>query len=162
MFANRKNQKLRLAVATQQSPVDFPHSSTFTLPGETEFPAPPAMPDALLRLDLCLSAFVVDLQDIKDIIRTDVGLTLQLLRLAARQTEQSPGRIGSIGEIAIQVGVPGLRELVSRTRALNFTSHAGLSVCERFWSHARLTALIAEELAGQSSEVDPEQAYLAG
>ena len=164
MSADRNNLKIRLASANQQFPVDSTRSSTFPLPGEAEFSGPPAMPNALLRLELSLSAFVIDLQDVTNIIKSDVGLTVQLLRLAARTTEQSKGKIGAISEIAIQVGVDGLGALVAQTEPLpdHFRSHTGLSASERFWMHSRLTALIAEELAGQSSEVAPGEAYLAG
>jgi HD-like signal output (HDOD) protein len=164
MSADRNNHKIRLVSASQQFPVDSTRSSTFPLPGEAEFPGPPAMPNALLRLELCLSAPVVDLQDIANIVRSDVGLTVQLLRLAARETEPSPGMISPASEIAIQVGVDGLKELAAQTKPLpdHLRSHAGLSACERVWTHSRLTALIAEDLTGQCSEVSSEEAYLAG
>jgi len=53
---------------------------------------------------------------------------------------------------------------VGQTKSLPhlLSTHAGISACERFWLHSRLTALIAEELASQSSEVSSEEAYLAG
>ena len=164
MFANQTNCKARLAVAAQQSLDAVPRSSTFPPLGEPEFPGPPAMPIALLRLELCLSAPVADLQDITNIIKSDIGLTVQLLRVAAREIEESPDRVVTISDIVVQVGVERLRALVARTKPLpvHFRSPAGLGECERFWTHSRLTALVAEDLAGQSSEVSPEEAYLAG
>jgi HD-like signal output (HDOD) protein len=153
-----------MAVAAQQSLDTVPRSSTCPPLGEAEFPGPPAMPLALLRLELCLSAPVADLQDITNIIKSDIGLTVQLLRVAAREIEESPDRVVTISAIVVQVGVERLRALVARTRPLPvyFRSHTGLGECERFWTHSRLTALVAEDLAGQSSEVSPEEAYLAG
>jgi hypothetical protein len=163
MFANQRNFKTRLTLATQQSPVVDSVSSPFPLCGESEFCSPPALPDALLRLELGLSSYVIDLQDITNIVRGDIGLTIQLLRLAARENPESPERIGNIGEMVIQVGVEKLAALAARTKPL--PDHSGLSElspCERFWMHSRLTALIAEELAGQSSDVCPQDAHLAG
>jgi HD-like signal output (HDOD) protein len=163
MFAKQKNYKARLTVAPQQTLVEVPRS-VVPLPGEAEFPSPPALPNALLQLELRLSAPVTDLRDITTIIRSDVGLTAQLLRLAAAEMESSSGKLTSISEIVVHVGVEELKTLVTRTKALpdNFSSHPGSSVRQRFWMHSRLTALVAEELAAQCSGVSPEEAYLAG
>jgi len=164
MAAKDTNHKPRLAIASQQSLVEIRHSLPFPLPGEAEFPSPPAMANALLRLELSLSAFVADLQEITNIIRSDIGLTAQLLRLAAREIEESPDRVVTISEIVVHVGVEKLRALVAGTMTLpdHFKSHARTTARERLWMHSRLTALVAEELAGESSEVRPEEAHLVG
>jgi hypothetical protein len=99
MFANETNNKARLTIAPQPSLVGIPRSSTFPLPGEAEFPSPPAMPNVVLRLELSLPEFLVDLQEITNIIRSDIGLAVQLLRFAAREIEQSPDRIVGISAI---------------------------------------------------------------
>jgi len=167
MLADRTTPKLRLVGGTEYYPVDIARASNCPLPGEQDFPSPPAMPASLLQLQLCLSASVVDLHDIANITLSDPGLTLQLLRLAARETGQSTDAI-AIGEIVVQLGIQKLRALIAQTQPVpaHLKRPAGLSACERFWAHSRLTALIAEELAGQSSqcgsEITPEEAYLAG
>ncbi len=156
--------KLRIVSGSQQPPTEGSGSSIVPLPGEKEFPRLPAMPHALLQLELCLTAPVVDLQNITNIIRGDVGLMVQLLRFVAREAELFPGMINAISEIVVQLGIEKLCALAAQTEPLpeQLRSPAGSSACERFWTHARLTALIAEELAGQSSEVNSEEAYLAG
>ncbi|MGB8011404.1 MAG: HDOD domain-containing protein [Terriglobales bacterium] len=164
MVTDHTNPKLRLHLTTEQTPPDSPLVPDFPLPGEAQFQGPPAMPSALLRLQLCLSAPVVDLQDTTNIIKSDIGLAVQVLRLAARKTEPSPGKIPPVSEIAIQFGTGSLGALAAHTKPLpeHLRSRAGLSACERFWTHSRLTALVAVELAEQTSDVNPEEAYLAG
>lgn len=163
MFANKVNCETRLSLVTQQTPAEDPQASTFLLPGEAEYPSPPALPAALLRLELALSEFVTDLQEIGNIVGGDIGLTIQLLRLAAREIPESVGTMATIGEMVIYLGVEKLATLVARTEAPpHHLSHSDLSLCERFWMHSRLTALIAEELAGQSTDVCPQHAHLAG
>src|SRR5271165_1870508 len=164
MFANQTNYKARLTVAPQQTLVGVSRAPVLPLPGEAEFPSPPAIPSALLRLDLWLAEFVADLADITSIIRSDIGLTVQVLRLAAHEIEKSPRRVVPIGEIVVDVGVEKLRTLLAGTGILpdRGGNNPGASVCERFWAHSRLTALVAEELARQSSTVSSEEAYLAG
>jgi HD-like signal output (HDOD) protein len=163
MFRNQVNYQTRLSLVTQQTPAEDAESSTFRLPGEAEFPSPPALPDTLLRLELALSEWVTDLAEISNIVGGDIGLTIQLLRLAAREIPESAGTMITIGEMVIYLGVEKLATLVARTEALPYhVSHSDLSLCERFWTHSRLTALIAEELAGQSTDVRPQDAHLAG
>ena len=163
MFRNQVNYETRLSLVTQQTPTEDPESLTFLLPGEAEFPSPPALPDALLRLELALSGFVTDLQEISNIVRGDIGLAIQLLRLAAREIPEAAGTMVTIGEMVIHLGVEKLTTLVARTEVLpRHLSPSDLSRCERFWMHSRLTALIAEELAGRSTEVRPQDAQLAG
>jgi HD-like signal output (HDOD) protein len=163
MLAKQTHYKAGLTVATRQSLVEVPRSSTFPLPGEAEFSSPPALPNALLQLELRLAAPVADLHDITNIMRSDVGLTAQLLRLAAREIEESPDEVVPVSEILVHVGVEKLKALLARTKTPpEHFSQSGSSACERLWMHSRLTALIAEELASQCFEVNPEVAYLAG
>jgi HD-like signal output (HDOD) protein len=163
MLRNQLHYETRLSLVTEQTPAEDPESSTLLLPGEAEFPSPPALPDALLRLELALSEFVTDLEEISNIVRGDIGLTIQLLRLAAREIPESVGTMFTIGEMVIHLGVEKLATLVARTEALPARlSHSDLSLCERFWMHSRLTALIAEELAGKSTDIRPPDAHLAG
>jgi len=164
MFAKDTNHRARLTVAAQQLVVCAPGPSTGALRGEAHFPSPPALANTLLQLELSLSSPVFDLRDITNIIRSDIGLTTQLLRLAAAETQESPERIVSLSELVVRVGVDQLRELASRTIPLqdNLPSHAGSTVARRFWAHSRLTALVAEELAYEFPEVRLEEAYMAG
>jgi HD-like signal output (HDOD) protein len=163
MFTNQTNYKARLDVAPETTLVEIRLPSTFPLPGETLFHSLPALPVALLHLEWALSATVADLQDITNIILSDIGLTAQLLRLAARD-EESRGGVVAIRDLVVNVGLEKLRALAAGTEALRAdrNGRAGLSACERFWMHSRLTALVAEELAGRSSEIRPDDAYLAG
>jgi HD-like signal output (HDOD) protein len=164
MFAKPTSYKTRLTIAPQQCLVEGARASMFPLPGEAEFPSPPALPNTLLQLELRLSAPVADLKDITNIVRSDVGLTAQVLRLAAREIEESPDTIVALSDIVVHVGAEKLGALAARTKPLppHFSSHAGSTVSERFWMHSRLTALLAEELAAQCSDVSREEAYLAG
>jgi HD-like signal output (HDOD) protein len=164
MSLNRKSCEARLSYTPQPAMVAGSRSSIFPLPGESQFPSPPALSNALLQLELCLSASVADLQDVTNIIKSDIGLTAQLLRLAAAEIEGSPSRIVPVSEIVLQLGVNRLKAMMARTKPLagRSANFAGSNACTSSWMHAKLTAQIAEELAGQSSEVHPEEAYLAG
>jgi len=163
MPSGRKSYDARLALTPQPS-LAGSRSAILPLPGKSEFPSSPALSSSLLQLELSLAACVVDLQGITNIIRSDIGLTAQLLRLAASELEESPPPLTAVSEIILHLGVDKLRVLVTRTEPLQGHSayHARSCACLRFWMHSRLTAMIAEELAAQSCEIHPEEAYLAG
>ena len=163
MLANQTSDQARPAVVSDLSLESRPATS-FPLLGEAQFSSPPALPSVLLRLEWLLSEFVADLQGITNLIRGDIGLTAQLLRLAARETEGSPDTVVAISDLVVNVGLEKLRALVARTNPLpdDLSGDPGVKACERFWMHCRLTASVAEELAGRSPGIRSEDAYLAG
>lgn len=162
MVANPSDFKVRFTIAAQPILVEDGCPSLF-LPGEQEFPDPPALLNTLLQLELCLSETAPDLHAITAIIRNDIGLTAQLLRLAAHEIKPSPAKILPLSEIVVHVGVEGLKALLARTQAPpeHLKTRSVASAYERFCIHVRLIALIAEELADKYA-VNPEEAYLAG
>ncbi len=129
----------------------------------TEFPLPPAMPDAVLLLRLLLSSGTADLHAITEIVRNDVGLTVQLLRLAALERNGRATGSLNIGDLIVQIGLDKLKSL-SATTKLNPLQppNAAPQERERFWTHARLTARISEEMAGETTPSNREAAYAAG
>jgi HD-like signal output (HDOD) protein len=166
MPPSRKNVAARLSVAPHHSSDLVSRASGLSLPGEAEFPCPPALTNSLLQLELRLSEFVTDLDEVTNIIRSDFGLTAQLLRLAAHETERSSLRLATVSEMVIGVGIERMKGLVTRTQPLaghfKGVSSFDISTCNRFWMRCRLTALVAEELASRFSEICTEEAYMAG
>ena len=164
MLTKQTQYKTQLTTAPQPQLIEFPRSPMFPLLGEAKFPSPPALASTLLQLEACLTAPVSNLHDITAVIRNDVGLTVQLLRLAAREVAEWPEKITPISEIVVHLGLDKLRALVDQTATLpnQFGGNNTYSACERFWMHARLTALVAEERVSPSCGVTSEEAYLAG
>jgi HD-like signal output (HDOD) protein len=126
------------------------------------------MPDSVLLLQVLLSGTAVNLRSVAEVIRGDVGLTIQLLRLAASEQaneQATPATIdASISGNVVHIGVHKLLSLVTEMELLSPDSRgrSALRDCELFWSQAKLTALMAEELAYKSMYPDAEEAYVAG
>lgn len=122
------------------------------------------MPKSLLHLELLLSEGVVDLGTAANIIRGDLGLTIELLRLATREIDGWSDSGMSVSGLVVLAGVERLRALVRNTASIASCarSDSHCLACERFWRHASLTALVAEDLAGQTSDVPRDEAFLAG
>jgi HD-like signal output (HDOD) protein len=122
------------------------------------------MADSVLLLQVLLSGPSVNLRSVAEVFRGDVGLTVELLRLAASDDDDRLTVGIGITDNVIHAGLDSLRALASRVEPL--TSHpcgrAALRQCEQFWGHARLTGLLAEELAYKHANIDAEEAYAAG
>lgn len=117
-----------------------------------------------MKLRMLLEAQTIDLGAVAEVIRGDIGLTLELLRMGRRELGNSTSDMLRVAETVVHMGAPALKALVNETPLL--TTHprgkSGFRTCNRFWMHARLTALIAEQLATRCPEVNAEEAYTAG
>jgi HD-like signal output (HDOD) protein len=119
----------------------------------------PCRASAVLRLELCLSQSVVDLDLICDLVRSDIGLAVTVLG-ASRRSHTSPV---SIRNCAVQLGSERLQQLVRRISLISFKDFAGAkSTIEDVWWHSLLTAQAAELLAVYLDCQDPEESYLGG
>jgi HD-like signal output (HDOD) protein len=160
MLADGKQNESLLAVG---DPRRSPESSLPISLQATEFPLPPAMSDAVLLLRLLLFSHSADLHAITDVIRNDVGLTAHLLHLAALERGGRATSTLNVADIVVQVGLDKLKSLAAEAQLNPFQPlNAAPQARERFWMHARLTARISEELAGEATPANREAAYLAG
>jgi HD-like signal output (HDOD) protein len=163
MLANEKSTGPRLAIS-HGNPASKIHSGYFRRKNAAPaLAAPPAMADSVLLLQVLLSGPAVNLRSVADVIRNDVGLTVQLLKLVSLE-EVEDGPIGtSITRSVIHAGINRLRILAAEAEIISGHPYgrAGVRACEQFWAHARLTGLMAEELADKAA-ADTEGAYVAG
>jgi HD-like signal output (HDOD) protein len=122
------------------------------------------MPDAVVLLQLELASNVADREAITRLIRNDVGLTVQLLRLAfAEPSRRRAGHL-NVGELVVHLGVEKLRAMAAGIRLLACRpgGDGRLEACKTFWMRARRTAQTAEELAARTSARMRDTAYVAG
>jgi HD-like signal output (HDOD) protein len=164
VLTNDRYQKTRLTLGGRG-----PALTLLQLPGskpaDPSLPATiPAMPKSLLQLQLLLSEDTLHLASIAGTIRSDIGLSLALLRLAAAEIDGCTERVLPVSDLIVLVGIQRIRTMVEE--CVSVTSGAGhnssFAACERFWMHSRLTAHVAEELAGQVSDSSNEEAFFAG
>jgi len=126
-------------------------------------PLPPAMPGSVVLLQLLVSSSVVDLHVVTEVIRNDVGLVVAVLRTAGLEYGRRSSTSLSIADLVVRMGLEKLKCLAMETALIRLQRRPGqVAGCERFWAHARLTAGIAEGLAGQTVPANREDAYIAG
>ncbi len=127
-------------------------------------PLPPARPEAVLVLQLLLSGRSPDLAAISDLIRSDIGLLIQTMRLASSQLGSCDAIPVRMEELVVLLGISELQALSKTASILSVPKGrlSALTAFDRFTTHAQLTALIAQELAAETGTIEPEEAYLGG
>ena len=124
----------------------------------------PALAKSGVLLQMLLASNVVDLEAITQVIRDDVGLTTQFLRLALREFPHVSRRSLKLQELVVHVGLQALGAMAAGTKLLGCTPGDDVDVqaCSAFWARARQTAHTAEQVAAEISPEDRDLAYLAG
>jgi len=122
-------------------------------------PAVPVLPETLLRMELCSQEFSVDLGEISFLVLSDLGATLQILRLAAREREDTEERPARIEDCISGLGMQACLAAVGQQAVLAETWHRELP---ELWAHAREVAQACRTVAAVVGGVHPEEAYLVG
>jgi HD-like signal output (HDOD) protein len=163
MLANGKNHR-RFETGRKGDVSPLPSANRSDRFPEIVLPGPPVTPQVFLVLQMLLSNRIADLSAIAGTIRSDIALTVQVLRLAAEQNQEHLRGVLDIDELVVHLGLAKLKILLEDTDILSMHPKgiAGIQTFERFCNHARLTAMIAEELASETASVRQEEAYVAG
>jgi HD-like signal output (HDOD) protein len=123
----------------------------------------PTLPTYVIELNALLKSQPVDLKRVGNVIRTDPGLSAQVLRVCNSPLFGLRRRVINIEEAAILLGIERLRTLVLTCSVMQF---AGKDLPKEqltaFWQHSFLTALLSERIARQTEYSEKEQAYLGG
>ena len=128
--------------------------------GESDFlDQVPVMLSTVLGLHILLDEPRIDLQMASELVLSDVGATIQILRLIGREYGQTPERpIGMGGCLAGLEVNAWFGALSART----FSCDAENAATTALWKHCRLAAQYARLVAGLFDDISPEDAYLVG
>ncbi len=123
-----------------------------------ELPALPATATAALGIARNSEA---DVGDLCRIIRTDVGLSARIIRVAnsAAYARRTPAK--TLQEAVLTVGLRKTCDLLVAASARRLFEGASRNA-EALWNHALCTAIAAEELARVTRRCDPQLAFLPG
>lgn len=122
----------------------------------------PALPSVAVELITSLDAEEADAESLAEIISRDQTLVARLLRIANSSFYGMPGRIHSIRDAIMLIGLRGVRSLAiaaSLSGALP-RECPGLSL-QHFWRHSTATAIAAQELA-RRNRLPADLAFIAG
>jgi hypothetical protein len=124
-----------------------------------DLPAIPVLPETLLLLDIECQERSIDLGRVTELVLSDLGATLQILRLAGREHACAEFRPSRIEDCIADLGVDVCLQALS---AHTVSRNAGQDEIAETWEHCREIAMRAKQIAEESQEVDPGEAYLTG
>jgi hypothetical protein len=123
-----------------------------------DLPDVPALPETLLLMELRLHDFSIDLRELSQLVLSDLGATLQILRLAAR--ECAGDRPARIEDCISHLGADACLRVAGRRTVLSEARHRGVI---EVWAHAREVAQLCRKIAVAGGDRDhPDEAYMVG
>ena len=152
------NDKAEFSVLTEHSvPSD---SQTAALDLVRNLPDVPVLSETLLLMELKIRERVVDLREVSNLVLSDLGATIQIMRMSASEDYSADCRITRIEDCISGLGLQACFDAMSR-RPLKRTAREAKVV--EAWLHARNTAENARFLAeDEYPNIHPDEAYLVG
>lgn len=119
----------------------------------------PVMSATVLGLDIILQEPFIDLRLVSELILSDVGATIQILRLIGREYEFAPDRPRRIGDCIASLDVSAWYAVIS---ARTFPCDRDHVETTALWRHCCVIAQYAQLVAESMEQFAPEDAYLVG
>jgi hypothetical protein len=121
-------------------------------------PNVPALPETLLLMEMKLYDFSIDLREVTELVRRDLGATLQILRLASREYGSSEDRPMRLEDCISDLGLRACLDAAGHDTICNDNGPLF-----EFWAHARHVAQAARIVAANSGgTIHPDEAELVG
>jgi hypothetical protein len=117
------------------------------------------MKETLLLMELETQEFCVDLRALSKLVLSDLGATLQVLRLAGREYGDAEGRPVRVEDCIADLGVQACMDAMS---AHLMPRDVRSPAVAELWRHSRDIARHSQHFAEQTVDVDPDQAYIVG
>ncbi|MDQ2844718.1 MAG: HDOD domain-containing protein [Acidobacteriota bacterium] len=119
----------------------------------------PVMQETLLLIELEAQEFCVDLRMLSEVILTDLGATLQVLRLAGQDHDRATDSPIRMEDCISDLGTQACIESMS---AKILPCGRRSNAIPELWSHSLEIARQSKRIAEQTTNLDPDRAYLAG
>jgi hypothetical protein len=119
----------------------------------------PVMSATILGLDMILQEPYIDLRLVSELILSDVGATIQILRLIGREYDLAADRPRRIGDCIASLDVSVWYAAIA---ARTFPCDRAHMETTALWRHCRVVAQYAQLVAESMEQFAPEDAYLVG
>jgi HDOD domain-containing protein len=119
----------------------------------------PAMSATVLGLEILLHEPSIDLRMVSELVLSDVGATIQILRLIGREYEFTTEHPCRMGDCLASLDAGTWFDAISARTFVCDREHAAIS---SLWNHCRLVAQYAQLVAESLEDISPEEAYLVG
>lgn len=142
-----------------------PDSRSTTSPQPWEFqiahdlPDVPVLPETLLRLELEAQERCVDLRAMSEVVLSDLGATVQILRFSALECSDTERRLTRIEDCISDLGLSACLEAVSAQPVARDGRYDAIA---ETWAHSREIAHYSRLVSEDAPEVNPDEAYMVG
>jgi HDOD domain len=119
----------------------------------------PVMQTTVLGLEMLLHEPCIDLGMASELVLSDVGATIHILRLVGREYEFAGELPSRMGDCLASLDAGTWFEAIS---ARTFASGQENSAATALWNHSRLVAQYAQLVAESLEGISPADAYLVG
>jgi hypothetical protein len=119
----------------------------------------PVMSATVLGLEILLHEPCIDLRMASELVLSDVGATIQILRLIGREYEFATEHPCRMGDCLASLDAGSWFDAISARTFACDREHAATSA---LWNHSRLVAQYAQLVAESLEGISPEEAYLVG
>jgi hypothetical protein len=119
----------------------------------------PVMSATVLGLEMLLQEPFVDLRRVSELILSDVGATIQILRLIGEEYDDPIDRPSRMGECIASLDVDTWFGAISARTFADDWEHSAATAA---WKHCRLIAQYAQLVSESIEEISPDDAYLVG
>jgi len=137
----------------------FPEQQTFLQRKSDFLDDVPVMPATVLGLEMLLQNPYIDLRMASELVLSDVGATIQILRLIGKEYDFIADRPSRMGDCIANLEVGAWFGAIS---ARMFAGDREHSATAAVWKHCRLVAQYAQLVAESLDGISPEDAYLVG
>jgi hypothetical protein len=119
----------------------------------------PVMLATVLGLEILLHEPCIDLRMASELVLSDVGATIQILRLVGREYEFATEHPYRMGDCIVSLDAGTWFDAISARTFACDRSHAATS---SLWNHCRVVAQYSQLVAESLEGISPEEAYLVG
>lgn len=119
----------------------------------------PVMSATVLGLEMLLQESFVDLRRVSELILSDVGATIQILRLIGKEYDNPMERPRRMGECIASLDVDAWFRAISARTFVDDWEHSAATAA---WRHCRLIGQYAQLVSESIEDISPDDAYLVG
>jgi hypothetical protein len=139
--------------------LQFPEQNQMTQKSADFLDEVPVMSATVLGLEMLLYEPCIDLKMASELILSDVGATIKILRLIGKEYEFAAERPSRMGECLASLDVDTWFGAISARTFVCGKEHAATTAV---WNHCRLVAQYSQLVAESIESISPEDAYLVG
>ncbi|NDY73214.1 hypothetical protein DO021_04060 [Desulfobacter hydrogenophilus] len=125
----------------------------------------PQLPQVMVQLIRACGREKTDIDEVTQIICRDAGLTAKLLAIIASPHVNLAKQITTIKSAVVYLGLDTVRNIAISSSAMQFFKFSKVTHnfnINRFWYHSYKCAVLAQRIALEEKQVNPDQYFLAG